>query len=124
VEIRHNIRTNSSIGSNNTGVTGVTFMDSTPGTVAVTNSVVLFFITPPTTSGSYRVVAYPSNLTSTQVAVVAGYNYGIYNSTGAGTVDIAVTVANGKITAVIPELPTRALLATTDTMVSGTVTEK
>ncbi len=117
-------RTHSSIGSNNAAVTGVTFMDSTPGTVAITNSVVLFFLTPPTTSGTYRVVAYPSNLTATQVAVSASYNFAPYSSTGAGAVDIAVTATNGKITAVIPELPTRALLATTDTMLSGTVTEK
>lgn len=61
-------------------------------------------------AGTYRVIAEDSvdNLTATQVSFRANKNTDYYESTGAGAVDLKVTVSNGKYTVVMPTAPAKS----------------
>ena len=102
----------------------ITAMDGVPqGSNPTVNTCIVYFAAAPTASGTYRVVSYPSALTSMQVGVVAGGSTGTYTSTGTGAVDVKVTVTNGKIQAVIPELTVKKINATEELKLSGSISE-
>ncbi|RYY90186.1 MAG: hypothetical protein EOO15_03590 [Chitinophagaceae bacterium] len=92
------------------------------------DNITAYFATYPTTSGTYRVVAFPGTgaLAAGETYVIAsGPGTGSYGSTGAGTVDVTVTVnASGKATIVIPDITLRKLSGTEELVAGGTIRER
>jgi hypothetical protein len=106
--------------------TAVTSMDAIPtgSNSANVNTFIAYFPTVPTTNGTYRVAAYPSALTATQVGIAAGGPNGTYVSTGAGTVDATVTVTGGKLTITVPNITVKKTNSTEELTASGTIKEQ
>jgi hypothetical protein len=95
-------------GSDNTMFLSV--VDRNPVDPAANSALVAFKQIP--AAGTYKVVAWTgvsSTLAANECAVSAGYDQSsssthIYNSTGAGTVYVTVSVSGGKFTIVVPEI--------------------
>jgi|GEM_PF-3842229 len=93
------------------GTMFLSVVDRNPVDPAVNSALVAFKAVP--AAGTYKVVAWTgssSTLGATECAVSAGYDHTsgsthIYNSTGAGTVYVTVSLTGGKFTMVVPEIP-------------------
>jgi hypothetical protein len=99
------------------------FWDAAPTSDLKVNSVGLSFKEAPTTSGTYQLVGgVGGTLTAKQFQLAAGTHTLYYAYLGA-TVDVTVTVANGKVNVVLPELTLKCTTSQPDAKLTGTLQE-
>jgi len=80
-------------------------------------SLVFTFTTLPTANGSYTVIANNSTTqTSSQVSFSCAAGSNVYESTGAGSVNVTVTVNSGKLTISMPDAPASQTLGGSSTV--------
>ncbi len=100
------------------------FWDGTPSATVKVNSLALSFKQDPTTSGTYQLVGIGTTPAGKQFQLSAGTAAGAaYAYIGPATVDVTVTVTNGKIKAVIPEVNMKSTTTAPDAKLSATVQE-
>ncbi len=82
------------------------------------NSWAVSFKTMPTTSGTYKIVGYPSSgfLANADEVYITAFTAGTtYVSTGAGNLMATVTVTGNKIAVTVPQIPTMTTSGTAST---------
>lgn len=100
------------------------FWDGTPSATVKVNSVALSFKQDPTTSGTYQLVGIGTTPVGKQFQLSTGTKEGaVYAYIGATPVDVTVTVTNGKIKAVIPEVTLKSTTSAPDAKFTATLQE-
>jgi hypothetical protein len=100
------------------------FWDGTPSATVKVNSVALSFKQDPTTSGTYQLIGYGTTPVGKQFTMAAGTKEGAaYAYIGANPVDVTVTVVNGKIKAIIPEVTLKGASGNPDAKFTATLQE-
>ncbi len=100
------------------------FWEATPSATVKVNSLALSFKENPTTSGTYQLVGYGTTLTSKQFTLAAGSSAGAaYAYIGANAVDITLTITNGKVKVVIPEITLKGASGQADAKLTASVQE-
>jgi hypothetical protein len=99
------------------------FWDAVPTADLKVNSVAFSFKETPTTSGTYQLVGgVGGTLTAKQFEIAAGTHTLYYAYLGTA-VDVTVTVTNGKIKIVLPEITLKSTSSQPDAKLTGTFQE-